>query len=336
MLKQKIVIYLILILMGFGGGFFVHSLITHIQEDTLPNPYKTLSSSQQKLPECFLGFCPQYFSMDVDGDNNTAESVVIIPTRMTKGAGKLWVISKGKLIFESEELMQIGVKEAEDNRGFYLLYKTDIDNPISNKVKFIYKNGTFMITDNEAIEIVKNLPEVKDFLQRMAKANQKTLVEVDRREVDKIIIHVFEDHQDHTATFNWYQVDPKTWMVKRLDLSVENDKWDIIDTSGHECDNYEEIAQFEKPIPVVWETKFSGCMDSCWGAAFTRVPVDPKHPMFAGYVPDEGKRIPEKYLKEDLLLRISGKWTGVDADHVFMFNRRCVPSVDIEKIEIVK
>lgn len=209
-----------------------------------------------KLPECFAGRCPIYMSIDVDGDNSSSESVVIIPDEiMTKGVGQVWVIKEGKIIFESQVLPGIGVKGNGQGNGFILYWK-DWTNPASvveATAEYTYENGTF------------------------------------------------KEKNDEQA-----------------------------------CDNYTEIKQFEKSVPVVWTAKFDGCLVSCWGGAFTGVPANSEHPMFAGYVPDEGDRINEKYLKEGLLLKITGEWTGIDSDHVFMFNRRCVPTVEIEKIEIIK
>lgn len=109
-----------------------------------------------------------------------------------------------------------------------------------------------------------------------------------------------------------------------------------LSASDTSCDNPEEITEFEKPIPVTWTAKLDGCLASCWGGAFTRVPVDNKYPRFSAYVPDAGEKIDDKFLKENQTLRISGKFTGIDSDHVGLFEGKCVPTVEIEKIEVVK
>ena len=100
------------------------------------------------------------------------------------------------------------------------------------------------------------------------------------------------------------------------------------------CYNYEGIQKFEKPIPIVWTAKLDGCLVSCLGASFTRVPSDTKYPRFAGYYPND-EIIPDKFLKGGLILKIYGKWIGIDADHPrTVFENKCVPMVDIEKIEV--
>lgn len=144
MKNKKIIIYLILLLIGFLGGYFTYALTFPTQKETTPDSYKALPSIQQELPECFAGKCPHYFTWDVNGDNQMSDSIVVIPTAMTKGAGKVWVIDKGKVVFDSGELMDAWVEEPEDHQGFYLLYKTDIHNPVSHKVKYIYKDGKFV------------------------------------------------------------------------------------------------------------------------------------------------------------------------------------------------
>jgi len=114
------------------------------------------------------------------------------------------------------------------------------------------------------------------------------------------------------------------------------------------CDNYKEVQKFKNPIPIVWTAKFTGCLVSCWGAHFTRLPegTNYKYPRFAGYYPDAAKKyhwegggsqIPEKFLEDDAVLRIYGKWTDIGEDHPrTVFGNKCVPIVNIEKIEIIK
>lgn len=143
MRNKKILVYIGLILIGFLAGYLTNTLVNLTRAEAIPNPYKALPSSKQQLPECFAGKCPQYFSWDVTGDQ-LAESVVVIPTAMTKGAAKVWVINKGKVVFDSSELMDAWVEESKEVTGFYLLYKTNIDNPISHRDKYIYREDHFM------------------------------------------------------------------------------------------------------------------------------------------------------------------------------------------------
>ena len=52
------------------------------------------------------------------------------------------------------------------------------------------------------------------------------------------------------------------------------------------CNNSDEATDFKNPILVVWTAKMEGCLASCQGASFTRIPEDNKYPRFAGYYPD--------------------------------------------------
>lgn len=113
------------------------------------------------------------------------------------------------------------------------------------------------------------------------------------------------------------------------------------------CDNYKEIQEFKNPIPIVWTAKFTGCLVSCWGAHFTRLPeeIKYKYPRFAGYYPDAagkyhwekgGSQIPEKFREDGAVLKIYGKWTDIGEDHPrTVFGNKCVPTVNIERIEII-
>ena len=103
------------------------------------------------------------------------------------------------------------------------------------------------------------------------------------------------------------------------------------------CENFNEIQEFENPVPVVWTAKMTGCLMSCQGAPFTRLPEggEYEYPRFAGYYKDG--TIPGEFLEEGLALKIYGDWIGIDADHSrTVFENKCVPIVEIEKIEIAE
>lgn len=137
---------------------------------------------------------------------------------------------------------------------------------------------------------------------------------------------------------------PSNWTVYTYLYSLDNTNhgyFKLTNTTTEkyqveECDNYTEITKFKEPIPVVWDAKFTGCLSGCWGAAFTRVPNDSKYPRFSGYVPDSGNRIADEFMKEGQILKIYGKWIDVSDSYGSVFDNKCVPTVDIEKIEIVK
>ncbi len=115
------------------------------------------------------------------------------------------------------------------------------------------------------------------------------------------------------------------------DLGDANDNY-----SSEDCENYYEAEVFEKPIPIAWTATQDDCIESCWGASFTRVPDNKEYSRFVGHLSDSSQ-IPEKFLENGLILKVSGHWTGIDADHSkTVFENKCVPIVDIDKIEIVK
>jgi hypothetical protein len=137
--RSRILIYLAFLVLGLIIGYFSRKPITIA-------PVKEKEVVKQELPKCFLGRCPEYFSMDVDGDD-LAESLVIIPTAMTQGAGKLWVIDEGKVIFETNEMMRIWVKQspedAEAGNRFTLLYAKEVNSNDLTEVKYVYQDGQF-------------------------------------------------------------------------------------------------------------------------------------------------------------------------------------------------
>lgn len=99
------------------------------------------------------------------------------------------------------------------------------------------------------------------------------------------------------------------------------------------CDNYEEIEEFEKPVPIVWTAKVDGCLMSCEGASFTRVPEDKKYPRFAGYYPGG---LQSEFWQDNSVLKISGDWISINADHPFtVFDNKCVPIIHIKTIRVM-
>lgn len=66
------------------------------------------------------------------------------------------------------------------------------------------------ISRNLAVENVKKLPEVQDYLQRVPSGR----VEVDNELEGEYNVHVYEIKNGHTATFNWYRVSIKSGEVR--------------------------------------------------------------------------------------------------------------------------
>ena len=136
------------------------------------------------------------------------------------------------------------------------------------------------------------------------------------------------------------------------DVAPKNEQLDTAMPEEKLCDNEDEITTFAKPVSVEWTAKLSGCLASCYGASFTRITKDAEYPKFAGYFADEsgkfdwdvdsdgnrgGRQIAEEFLEEGLVFKISGKWIGIEADHAStVFKNKCVPIVEVEKIERIK
>ena len=76
------------------------------------------------------------------------------------------------------------------------------------------------ITSEEAVDIVQNREEVKEWLSLFTKFNRispetggRAVLSLDGLEDGFYIIHVFEDLPDHIATFGWYKVNSLTGEV---------------------------------------------------------------------------------------------------------------------------
>lgn len=76
---------------------------------------------------------------------------------------------------------------------------------------FLAKNTPSNFTQEQAVEEVKNLAEVKNYLEEVPAGR----VELESSEKEgEYLIHVYEIKNGHTATFNWYRVDKATGEIK--------------------------------------------------------------------------------------------------------------------------
>jgi hypothetical protein len=91
--------------------------------------------------------------------------------------------------------------------------------------KVAMKKAKSSLTKSDALRIVANRPEVKDWQKAVAKASQKgrlvkSHIELDRIENGAYVVHVYETVPDdaetsHTATFNWYHVNQRSGSVRK-------------------------------------------------------------------------------------------------------------------------
>lgn len=72
------------------------------------------------------------------------------------------------------------------------------------------------ISRSQAIENVKKLPEVQQYLKNVPNG----IVEVDNEMEGEYNVHVYEVKNGHTATFNWYRVSIKSGEV-RAEFEIE-------------------------------------------------------------------------------------------------------------------
>lgn len=139
-MKNKLATSIFFLALGIFIGY------TLIPKSQKAESYKAPQQVEVKyeIPECFLGRCPKYESVDVDGDK-LAESVIIIPTTMTRGAGKLWIIKNGKVIFKSGEYPGISFENTDE--GFLINFISSFETGEESSVKYIYRNGKFTTSD---------------------------------------------------------------------------------------------------------------------------------------------------------------------------------------------
>lgn len=77
------------------------------------------------------------------------------------------------------------------------------------------------ITEDGAVNLVKAMPEVKQFFKDVKNSKiSKPAIDMDRKEGNAYVVHVYEIVNDgpdasHTATKNWYYVNIKTGTITK-------------------------------------------------------------------------------------------------------------------------
>lgn len=98
--------------------------------------------------------------------------------------------------------------------GYFYIKNTPMEKLIPDQI--VDQVTTTGMTESQAIENVKKLPEVQAYLKRVPNGR----VEVDNELEGEYNIHVYELKDGHSATFNWYHVSIKSGEV-RSEFEVE-------------------------------------------------------------------------------------------------------------------
>jgi hypothetical protein len=73
------------------------------------------------------------------------------------------------------------------------------------------------VSQEEAVELVRARPEVQAFISLInTQGSSEAYIEYDHDECNTYSIHVYELKSDHTATFNWYDVNMYTGEVTTM------------------------------------------------------------------------------------------------------------------------
>lgn len=126
-----------------------------------------------------------------------------------------------KVMFKDVGLYLDGTKKTTAKSIFYdnrvYVPVSSIGKTIGNSVGYVNgniyigKQPTIKISENDAIELV-----YKKIKNEAEKYNLHFMI--DGEENNKYVVRVFEDLEDHIATYGWYYVNKTTGKVTHLDL----------------------------------------------------------------------------------------------------------------------
>lgn len=148
----KVIPFVLLLSLGFMAGYLFRSY----EKISVVTPTQTTESTlnENKIPECVYGHCPRYYNWSVK-DGMSSQTLIIEPTTMNRGVGRLLIIDEGKVIFKTQELPQINIKQDVEGDGFFLIYSPDIYLPKGQTIiHYKYKNGEFIGKENETQTVI--------------------------------------------------------------------------------------------------------------------------------------------------------------------------------------
>ena len=152
--KQALVVVLALLIAFFAYqlGFAKGESRAEVTVDTEMIEEIISQSDTQDFPSCNSGRCPEYKSMDTDGDL-LPESVVYIPIAMTKGAATVWIIDDNKVVFKSGGGAMLSYKQNDDIPGITVSYVSEFErNGIDPKTwvsdKWIHIDGDYVLAED--------------------------------------------------------------------------------------------------------------------------------------------------------------------------------------------
>lgn len=174
-------VFIVLIIIAYQLGINTGRENTEIVIDKSVCENLLEDDKEQDIPECDFNGCPEYKAIDTDGDN-LYESVVYKRIAMTKGAGGVWIIDEGKVVFRASGA-QFSYEENEDIPGITVNYVKEFDdtglNPKTWETeKWIYLGGEYVLandyegfceehldldSDDETITLLEGAPKYPDY-----------------------------------------------------------------------------------------------------------------------------------------------------------------------------
>ncbi|HNT30510.1 MAG TPA: hypothetical protein PKL83_06185, partial [bacterium] len=83
------------------------------------------------------------------------------------------------------------------------------------------------LTEEQAIELVKALPDVAQWIAAVEAnddADSQPIFDANLDADGNYSVHAFEAFSDHTATFNWFTVDPESKKITEMFSTSDNDR----------------------------------------------------------------------------------------------------------------
>jgi hypothetical protein len=170
--------------------------------DNKKSPYAGTDAGSWKFIQVDGKNAAQLISYGMDG-KYSLETLLFTSTTEIQMIVALPIMPKYGSDFNKNQELEISL-----NKGVYDAQTKIIVDQFNQQIIPTFKftiQSSLAISQQQAAQLVQNLPEVKDFLEKTP--NGKISLSPEKSSNNFWTFHVYEDFADHQATFNWYDVD---------------------------------------------------------------------------------------------------------------------------------
>jgi len=181
---------------------------------TLPS---RCSSSQQSWPISITPASSAIVCGQTDKNWQRTKTTIKVDNKDTIACESVYIgprLPDGSMSDGSTGYMKSTSVEVNNTFFNFILNQKKYTNTFDQILSTFSNSTSVAITKEKAVQLVRSLGEVQKYLLTVPKA----VIEVDHENDDKTswVVHVYEMLSDHTATYNWFDVNKQTGQITKM------------------------------------------------------------------------------------------------------------------------